>query len=80
MPKKNFTVIIEGKQHCVQVKTRRLIWSGELLVDGRVVNAWGARLLGPPPEIRFEVAGKPAIVTFTAGLRPFNLYVDGKKI
>jgi hypothetical protein len=96
MSRKVWKPTIDGKAYIIEVESSRLSGSGELLIDGRIVDAWdpswttgGAR--------RFEVAGKPTIPSWTGGgtrrfevagkpaiikstLFSYHLIIDGQKV
>ena len=76
MPKRGWTLTVEGQSHEVEVYWSRWTNSGQLVLDGGIVDAWGPSLFGPTKH--FQIAGQPAILqpTFTG----FDLFVGGKKI
>lgn len=52
--------------------------SGELLVDGKQVKAWGASPWGLPKVVPFELGGKPAMLRRRSLMdQKFDLVVDG---
>ena len=76
MARKVWKPVIEGKPHVIEVKYS--IWgNGELLVDGRIIDAWSMYLIDFKAR-HFEVAGKPAILVGTA--LSYDLIIDGQKI
>ncbi len=77
MAKKVWKPMIEGKPHLIEVKFNKLIGSGELLVDGRITDAWSVSLTGGGTR-HFEVAGKPSMLVSTAF--SYDLIIDGQKI
>jgi hypothetical protein len=77
MAKKVWKPVIEGKPHIIEVKWNIWSSSGELLVDGRITDAWSASLTGGGTR-HFEVAGKPAMLVSTAF--SYKLIIDGQKI
>lgn len=67
--------IIDDKVHTVEVKWDNWSSRGEVLVDGKITDAWGWRYGG---TIQFEVAGKPAILK--KPLFSWNLIIDSQKV
>ena len=75
--KDKWMVTIEGKTYTVEVQLDPIGGEGEILVDGKVIKAWGGIPAGQRKEMRkhgrlaetgrwqtweFEVGGKPAIL------------------
>ena len=77
MPRKVWELIIDGEEHTIEVKASGLSGSGELCVDGKIIDAWAASLTGGGTR-HFEVAGKPAILNSTAF--SYDLIIDGQKV
>ena len=77
MPRKIWKPIIDGKEHTIEVKASGWSGSGELLVDGKIVDAWSPSLTSGGTR-RFEVAGKPVILKSTAF--SYDLIIDGQKV
>ena len=75
--RKAWKPIIDDKAHTVEVKASGLSGSGELLVDDKIVDAWGPSFTGGGAR-QFEVAGKPAILIST--LLSYDLIIDGQKV
>lgn len=61
---RKWIVEIEDKKYLVEAKYGKLVTSGsgEVLVDGKVMDAWGSSFCGLPKERAFEIAGKKAIL------------------
>lgn len=61
---RKWTVEIESTKYLVEAKYGKLVTSGsgEILIDGKVVDAWGSSFLGLPKERSFEIGGKKAIL------------------
>lgn len=60
---RKWIVEIQDKKYIVEAKYGKLgitSGSGEVLVDGKVIDAWGSSFLGLPKERTFEIAGKKA--------------------
>ena len=76
MPRKVWKPVIEGKPHVIEVKYG-MVGNGELLVDGRITDAWAASWSGGGTR-HFEVAGKPAMLVSTTF--SYDLIIDGQKI
>ena len=77
MPHKAWKITIEEKTHIIEVRWEIWTTSGQLLVDNKVIDAWGPSLTGGGAR-HFEVANKPAILQSTAW--SYKLFVDGKEI
>lgn len=75
--KKVWKPIINDKAHTVEVKANGLSGSGELLVNGKIVDAWGPSWASGGAR-QFEVEGKPAILKST--LFSYDLIIDGQKV
>jgi hypothetical protein len=79
MPTHSWTISIESEERRISVKTSRWSGSGEIIVDGKIVDAWGSTIwLG---ERLFSVGGKDARLIWP-GLISFRseLIVDGVRI
>jgi hypothetical protein len=76
MPKKVWKLTISDKPHKVEVSWSLWTTSGQLIVDGKVIDAWGPSLTGGGAR-HFKVAGKNAILQSTA--TSYDLFVDGQK-
>jgi len=76
MPKRKWTATVRERSHEVEVHWSRWTNSGQIVLDGDVVDAWGPSLFGPTKH--FQIEGQPAILqpTFTG----FDLFVGGKKV
>ena len=62
---RKWIVEIEGKNYEVEARYGGFGYtsgSGEALVNGNVVDAWGSSILGLPKERSFEIAGRKAIL------------------
>ncbi len=74
----------EGKQRVVEAKYGKFITSGsgEVIVDGKVVNAWGSSVWGSlPKEVLFEIEGRPALLRRRGIVNQnFDLLFDGEFI
>jgi len=77
MPRKIWKPIIDGQEHTIEAKASGLSGSGELYVDGKIVDAWGLSWTGGGTR-HFEVAGKPAILKSTSF--SWALIIDGQKV
>jgi len=77
MARKVWKPIIDGQAHTIEVKSSGLSGSGDLLVDGKVVDAWAPSWTSGGTR-HFEIAGKPAILKAT--LFSYDLIIDGKKV
>jgi len=76
-----WVVNIKDKQLVVEARYGRVITSGagEVLVNGKIVKAWGSSVWGLPKEVSFEIQGKPALLRRRGILNQnFDLLVDGK--
>ena len=84
MAKKQWNVNIADKLHVVEVDWSRWSTSGEIRVDGNVVQAWGSGLF-IPREVKFMVEGTEAflrrkgIFSVFFIYDDFDLYVGGRK-
>ena len=79
MPKRKWMFKLYDVDHYTEVRFSPLWGSGEIIVDDRVVEAWGVHLfLG---DRRFSIEDKECIIRWPA---PFSnkcdLFVDGQKI
>ena len=77
MPRKVWKPVIDGQTHTIEVKASGLSGSGELFVDGKIIDAWAASWTGGGTR-HFEVAGKSAILKSTAF--SYDLIIDGQKV
>jgi len=77
MPKKVWNLTISGKLYKVEVSWSFWVASGQLIVDGKVIDAWGPSLTGGGAR-HFKVAEKNAILQSTA--TSYDLFVDGQKV
>lgn len=77
MARRIWEVVIDGKHHEVMVRWNSWVASGELLVNEKVIDAWGPSLSGGGAR-RFQLAGKDAILQSTAF--SYRLFVDGRKM
>lgn len=75
--KKIWKPIIDDKEHTVEVKVSILSGSGELLVNGKIVDTWSPSWIGGGAR-QFEVAGKLAILKST--VFSYDLIIDGQKM
>jgi hypothetical protein len=59
-----WVVNINDKQLIVEARYGKVVTSGagEVLIDGKIVKAWGSSVLGLPKEVPFEIEGKPAFL------------------
>lgn len=79
MGKRHWVVIVNGQQHTVAAQWSEWSAAGEVLVDDRVVDAWGASLFSSP--LKFTIAGKEAILRLpNLLLGKCELFVDGTKV
>ena len=70
--------IIDDKVHTVELRLDQWTSRGEVLVDGKIADAWGTTWRGGGTR-KFEVAGKPAIIK--NGLLGWgDLIIDGQKV
>ena len=80
---RRWTVEIEGKEYRVEIKYGTIMTSGsgEALVDGQLVDAWGSSFLGLPRERNFEIAGRKAILRRVGNLNQnLELFVLNEKV
>jgi len=77
MSRKVWKPIIDGQTHTIEVNASGWSGSGELLVDGKIIDAWAASWTGGGTR-HFEVAGKSAILKSTAF--SYDLIIDGQKV
>lgn len=61
---RTWSVEIEGKKHLVEVDYgRNASQTGKLFVDGNELRSWkNTQHLDVPPEMAFEIEGKPAVL------------------
>ena len=60
MPKRKWTATVRERSHEVEVHWSRWTNSGQIVLDGDVVDAWGPSLFGPTKH--FQIEGQPASV------------------
>lgn len=77
MGKRIWNVVIAGQPHKIEVRWSSWTGSGELFVNGKVVDAWGPSLTGGDVR-RFKLGDKDAILQSTSF--SYALYVSGQKI
>lgn len=80
---RRWVVEIEGKEYEVEAGYGTIVTSGsgELLVDGQVVDAWGSSVLGLPKERTVEIAGRKAILRRVGTLNQnLELFVPSAKV
>jgi len=80
---RRWVVEIEGKEYEVEARYGTIVasGSGELLVDGQVVDAWGSSVLGLPKERTVEIAGRKAILRRVGTLNQnLELFVLSAKV
>jgi len=81
---RKWSVEIEGKQHIIEAHYGFIFTtgSGELSVDGQIIDAWGSSLLGLPKERGpFEVEGKKVFLRRRGVINQnMDLFVNGKLI
>jgi len=77
MARKVWKPVIDGQAHTIEVKASGWSGSGELLVDGKIVDAWAPSWTSGGTR-HFEVAGKPAILKAT--LFSYDLIINGQKV
>jgi hypothetical protein len=81
MAKKSWAFDIENQRHMVDVEWSQWVGGGKILVDGKIVDIWGRRLMQLPAEKHIEVAGKPAVLRRKGRIFEVpELYVDGELI
>ena len=79
MPKRKWLVNLNGQDHTVEVNFRRLSLAGEIIVDGKVIDAWGLTL--NLAHRTFTISGKEAIIRWPGLLSAkSDLFVDGNRI
>jgi hypothetical protein len=61
---RRWIVEVEGKEHEVEAKYGTVFTSGsgEVLVDGQLIDSWGSSLFGLPKERTIEIAGQKATI------------------
>jgi hypothetical protein len=79
---RKYEVEIEGKIYHVELRYRLIgTNAGEVLVNGEVVDCWGASFSGLPKERTFEIAGKNALLRKRGlVLENLELFVPGAKV
>jgi len=77
MARKVWKPVIGGQAYTIEVKASGWSGSGELLVDGKIVDAWAPSWTSGGTR-HFEVAGKPAILKAT--LFSHDLIINGQKV
>ena len=81
---RKWLVEINGKRYIIEARYGFMVisGSGELLVDGQVIDAWGSSLLGLPKERGpFEVEGKKVFLRRRGVINQnMDLFVNGKLI
>jgi hypothetical protein len=78
-----WVVEINSKKFVVEARYGKVFISGagEVLVDGKQVETWGASPWGLPKVVPFEIAGKPALLQRRSATdQNFDLLVDGKLV
>jgi hypothetical protein len=83
MMDRTWSVEIAGKKHLIEVDYgRNTSQTGKLLVDGNELQSWkNAQHLDVPPEITFEVGGKPAVLRAKGFFKPrIDLFFEGQLI
>ena len=83
MMDRTWSVEIEGKKHLVEVDYgRNASQTGKLLVDGNELQSWkNAQHLDVPPEITFQVEGKPAVLRAKGLFKPrIDFFFEGQLI
>ena len=81
---RKWSVEIDGKRHIIEARYGFMVTSGtgELLVDGEIIDAWGSSLLGLPKERGpFVVEGKKVFLRRRGVINHnMDLFVNGKLI
>ena len=80
---RTWSVEIEGRKHLIEVDYGRNASStGKLSVDGAELQSWkNTQFLDIPPEITFQVDGKPAVLKAKGFFRPrIDFFFDGRLI
>jgi hypothetical protein len=77
MARKVWKPVINGKAHTIEVKLSAWSGSGELLVDGKIIDSWAGSWSGSGTR-HFQVAGKSATLKATAF--SYNLLIEGQKV
>lgn len=81
MSRRLWQVEISGARHIIDLDWSRWTLAGRVTLNGRLVSQWGPTLSSK--EIRFEVAGKSALLIFIMnplGPNRQELYLDGIRI
>ncbi|NVM23137.1 MAG: hypothetical protein HWN68_15305 [Desulfobacterales bacterium] len=77
---RKWSVDIEGTKYVVEARYGTIVTSGsgEVLVDGKVADAWGSSFWGLPQERSFEIAGRRAVLRRRGVVsQNFELFVVG---
>ena len=80
---RTWSVEIEGKKHLVEVDYgRNASQTGKLFVDGNELRSWkNTQHLDVPPEMAFEIEGKPAVLREKGFLKPrIDFFFEGRFI
>ena len=83
MMDRTWSVEIEGKKHLIEVDYgRNASQTGKLLVDGNELQTWkNTQHLDVPPEITFQVEGKPAVLRAKGFFKPrIDFFFGGQLI
>lgn len=80
---KKWSVEIDGKKHLVEVDYgRNASQIGKLFLDGKELHSWkNTQHLDVPPEIAFEIEGKPAVLREKGFFKPrLDFFFEGRSI
>jgi len=83
MMDRTWSVEIAGKKHLVEVDYgRNASQTGKLLVDGNELQSWrNSQHWDLPPEITFQVEGKPAVLRPKGFFKPrIDFFFEGQLI
>jgi hypothetical protein len=83
MMDRTWSVEIEGKKHLVEVDYgRNASQTGKLFVDGNELQSWkNTQHLDVPPEIAFQIEGKPAVLREKGFFKPrIDFFFEGRSI
>ena len=80
---RTWSVEIAGEKHLIEVDYgRNASQTGKLFVDGSELQSWkNTQHLDVPPEITFQVLGKPAVLREKGFFKPrIDLFFEGELI
>ena len=79
MPSNHWKVTTTGEPHTIDATWHRWGSSGQILVDGEVIDSWGIAL--SLKDRQFTVGGKDAILRWSGfSFGKCELYIAGEKV